>query len=73
MLGNRELILIIIFIICVISIIIVKLYYRKHSEADRDIKIFNRGPDGGYIARKNHEETEQIISQNKTKYNQADA
>lgn len=63
MLGNRELILIIIFIICVISIIIVKLYYRKHSEADRDIKIFNRSPDGGYIARKNHEETEQIISQ----------
>lgn len=63
MLGNRELILIIIFIICVISIVIVKLYYRKHSEADRDIKIFNRGPDGGFIARKNHEETEQIINQ----------
>lgn len=63
MLGNRELILIIIFIICVISIIIVKLYYRKHSEADRDIKIFNRGPDGGFVARKNNEETEQIINQ----------
>lgn len=64
MLGNTELILINIFVICVISVIIVKLYYRKHAEADTDIKIFNRGPDGGFFARKNKHETNTIIQQN---------
>lgn len=64
MLGNTELILLNIFIICVISIIIVKLYYRKHAEADVDIKIFNRGSDGGFFARKSHDETREIIHQN---------
>ncbi|WP_303336050.1 hypothetical protein [Methanobrevibacter sp.] len=66
MLGTTELILINIVIICVISIIIVKLYYRKHAEADTDIKIFNRGPDGGFFSRKNSEETNEIITQSTT-------
>lgn len=62
MLGNRELILIAIFIIGVVSIIIVELYYRKHEEANTDIKLFNKGPDGGFFARKTHKETNQIIN-----------
>ena len=37
--GNTTLILINIFIIGIIAIIIVKLYYRKHEEADEDIDL----------------------------------
>lgn len=62
MIGTTELILINIFIICVISVIVVKLYYRKHADADTDIKIFNRGPDGGFFARKSKKETHDIIN-----------
>lgn len=64
--GNTTLILINIFIIGIIAIIIVKLYYRKHEEADEDIDLsFTKNALKGLINRSEKED-----SFNQQPYNQ---
>ncbi len=61
--GNTTLILINIFIIGIIAIIIVKLYYRKHEDADEDIDLsFTKNPFKGVLNRDNGDYSNQSLN-----------
>lgn len=65
---HTGIILLNIFIICVISIAIVKIYYRKHAEADIDINLFGSY---SFFTNRTKKDTDKIILENEKIISQA--